>query len=251
MNYRDRILLELCIGSVEDAVIAQQVGADRVELCSALMLGGLTPSAGMIREAKRLVTLPVMAMIRPRGGGFHYSPFDFDVMKSDAEMALQLGADGIVFGMLHEDGRIDEERVSELVTLAGDRQTVFHRAFDVTPDPRRAMEQLIDLGVTRILTSGQEDSVYNGSNLIRQLIEQAEDRIEVLPGGGIDQFNLQDVLDRTGCSQVHIAVPMQRYDRSVLARPHVSFGGSLKPPEDSYPVADAALGHYIVSQLRR
>jgi copper homeostasis protein len=244
-----KLLLELCIGSVEDAVIAERAGANRVELCSALMLGGLTPSAGMIQEAKAAVSIPVMAMIRPRGGGFLYSDYDFRVMQRDAAMAVEYGADGIVFGCLDKHGSIDVERTRQLVDLAGDRQTVFHRAFDVTPDPFAALEQLIDLGVTRVLTSGQEDSVYNGAQLIRQLIKHAGNRIEVLPGGGIDRFNLDDVLERTGCSQIHIAVPLQRHDPSVNKRPHVSFGGSLKPPEDLYPVADESLASHIAHRL--
>ncbi len=243
----DKIRLELCIGSAEDAVIAQQVGADRVELCSALMLGGLTPSAGMIREVKATVDIPFVAMVRPRGGGFLYSDSDFSVMQRDAETALELGADGIVFGILTESGEIDLARNRVLVELGGDKQTVFHRAFDVVPDPHVALEQLIDLGVTRVLTSGQEDSAYNGAPLIRNLMEQAAGRIEILPGGGIDRFNLDDVLARTGCRQIHIAVPKLRSDPSVHARPHVSFGGTLKPAEDTYPVADAnAVGKLVM-----
>ena len=245
-----KVFLELCIGSAEDAMIAQQAGADRVELCSALMLGGLTPSAGMIREVKATVDIPFVAMVRPRGGGFLYSDSDFSVMQRDAEAALELGADGIVFGILTESGEIDFRRNGRLVELARDKQIVFHRAFDVVPNPQVALEQLIDLGVTRVLTSGQEDNAYNGAALIRELIEQAVGRIEILPGGGIDRFNLDDVLARTGCQQVHIAVPTCRPDPSVHARPHVSFGGTLKPPEDSYPVADGDAARELVARLK-
>jgi copper homeostasis protein len=171
-------------------------------------------------------------------------------MQRDAEAALELGADGIVFGILTESGEIDLHRNGRLIELARDKQTVFHRAFDVVPDPQAALEQLIDLGVTRILTSGQEDSAYNGAALIRELIEQAAGRIEILPGGGIDRFNLDDVLARTGCQQIHIAVPTCRPDPSVHARPHVSFGGTLKPPEDSYPVADGDAARELVARLK-
>ena len=244
-----RIFLELCIGCAEDAVIAQQAGANRVELCSALMLGGLTPSAGTIAEVKATVDIPFVAMVRPRGGGFCYSESDFNVMLRDAAVAIELGADGIVFGILTEAGEVDIDRSRQLLEIAQGKQTVFHRAFDVVPDPQAALEQLIDLGVTRVLSSGQEDSAYNGASLIRDLIEQSAGRIEILPGGGIDRFNLDDVIARTGCEQVHIAVPTTRSDTSVNGRPHVSFGGSLKPPEDSYPIADLSAAKQIVARL--
>ena len=245
-----KILLELCIGCAEDAVIAQEAGADRVELCSALMLGGLTPSAGTIAEVKATVDIPFVAMVRPRGAGFDYSDSDFRVMQRDAEAALELGADGIVFGILQSSGEIDLDRCRRLVEIAHGKQIVFHRAFDVVPDPKKALEQLIDLGVTRVLTSGQEDSVYNGASLIRDLIDQSAGRIEILPGGGIDRFNLADVLDRTGCEQVHIAVPTVRVDTSVHGCPHVSFGGALKPSEDTYPIADLAAAKDVVRRLK-
>jgi copper homeostasis protein len=245
-----RIFLELCIGCAEDALIAQQAGADRVELCSALMLGGLTPSAGTIAEVKSTVDIPFVAMVRPRGGGFCYSNSDFSVMQRDAVEALERGAAGIVFGILTASGEIDIPRCRRMVEIARGNQIVFHRAFDVVPDPTVALEQLVDLGVTRVLTSGQEDSAYNGAARIRVLIEQAAGRIEILPGGGIDHFNLDDVIARTGCDQIHIAVPTARPDTSVSGRPQVSFGGSLKPPEDSYPVADLAAARAIAGRLK-
>ncbi len=244
------IYIELCIGSAEDAVIAQNAGADRVELCSALMLGGLTPSSGTIAEVKATVDIPFVAMVRPRGAGFHYSDSDFNVMQRDADVALSQGADGIVFGILDGAGEIDIERCRQLVKIAAGRQAVFHRAFDVVPNPKIALEQLIDLGVTRVLTSGQEESAYNGAPLIRDLIEQAAGRIEILPGGGIDRFNLDDVVNRTGCGQIHIGVSTVRRDTSVHGRPHVSFGGSLKPAEDSYAVADLEAAKAVVGRLK-
>ena len=145
------ILLELCIGCAEDAVIAQKAGADRVELCSALMLGGLTPSAGTIAEVKATVDIPFVAMVRPRGAGFNYSDSDFSVMQRDAEMALEHGADGIVFGILTDSGEIDLDRSRKLIEIAKGKQIVFHRAFDVVPDPKKSLEQLIEMGVTCLL----------------------------------------------------------------------------------------------------
>ncbi|MHB9023126.1 MAG: copper homeostasis protein CutC [Armatimonadota bacterium] len=236
----DHLLVEICTGSLDDALAAQAGGADRVELNSNLLQGGLTPTLGTLIEAKRRLSIPVMCMIRPRGGGFCYSEPELAVMERDAELAVAHGADGIVFGFLRENGEIDLQRAKSFMARAGDRQTVFHRAFDVTPDPFVALEQLIDLGVTRILTSGQEETVYNGCETIRRLIEQADGRIEILPGGGIDLFNLRDVLERTGTKQVHLALFTQYRDNSTLARPHVFFGGSLRPPEDVIDVIDSS-----------
>lgn len=235
------ILLEICCGSLDDALAAEQGGADRVELCSALFLGGLTPSLGTIIEAKARLKIPVMVMVRPRGAGFCYTEPEMAVMERDAALALEHGADGIVFGILKPDGGIDEQRCKRLKQLAGDRQAVFHRAFDVTPDPFQALEQLADLGVTRVLTSGQEDSALDGAPLIRRLIEAARGRIEAMPGGGIRLRNLRQIVESTGSKQVHLTAFRTELDPSTQGRPSVTFGGALYPPEDRYAVTDADL----------
>lgn len=226
-----KLLIEICAGSVEDVIAAEVGGADRVELNSALMLGGLTPSSGALVEAKRLVNIPVMAMVRPRAGGFCYSTEEFNQMELDVQYSVEHNADGVVFGILHSTGEIDIERTKKLVKLCGDKQAVFHRAFDVVPDPFTALEQLIDIGVTRILTSGQECSCYNGAEMLRQLIEKAAGRIQILPGGGIDVFNLRDVIERTGTDQVHMALLSVKHDTSTSLHPQVFFGGELRPSE--------------------
>jgi copper homeostasis protein len=244
------ILVEICCGSLEDAMEAEQGGADRVELCSALFLGGLTPSLGTIVEAKARLKIPVVVMIRPRGGGFRYTQPEMAVMERDTMLACEQGADGIVFGVLNADGTIDEERCRRIRNLIGDRQAVFHRAFDVTPDPFRAMDQLVEMGFTRILTSGQEDTVPEGVSLIKRLIEYAGDRIEVLPGGGIKLTSLRQVVEATGSKQVHLTAFKTQSDTSVRGRPFVTFGGALYPPEDQYQVADRSLVERVVSTLR-
>src|SRR6516165_10503589 len=156
------ILLEICCGSIDDAIEAEKGGADRVELCSALFLGGLTPSIGTIREAKRRLKIPMMVMVRPRGGGFCYTEAEMASMERDADAAVEAGADGVVFGILRADGKIDVDRCRKLRSLIGKRQAVFHRAFDVTPDSFQALEELVGLGMTRVLTSGQKDTVAEG-----------------------------------------------------------------------------------------
>jgi copper homeostasis protein len=244
------ILLEICCGSIDDAIQAEKGGADRVELCSALFLGGLTPSIGTIREAKKRLKIPVIVMVRPRGGGFCYTEAEMATMERDVEAATDSGADGIVFGILQSDGRIDVTRTKRIRQLIGKRQAVFHRAFDVTPDPYKTMEQLADLGITRILTSGQKDSVPEGAELIAELIDRAGKRIEILPGGGIRPFNVREVVDKTGCRQVHLTAWGTAKDPSTHARPEVTFGGALHPPEDLYEMTDAKLVREIATKLR-
>jgi len=245
-----RILVEICCGSLDDAIEAQKGGADRVELCSALFLGGLTPSMGTILEAKARLKIPIVAMIRPRGGGFCYTDVEMAVMERDTVVAREQGADGIVFGILNADGSIDEERCRRIRKLLGDRQAVFHRAFDVTPDPFRALDQLIHMGFTRLLTSGQEDTAPEGVPLIKRLIEYADDRIEILPGGGIKLYSLRQVVEATRCKQIHLTAFKTQLDLSVRGRPFVTFGGALYPPEDQFQVGDRSLVERIVKTLK-
>jgi copper homeostasis protein len=233
-----RILLEVCIASPDDAIAAHDAGADRLELNAALPLGGLTPSLGAIVET-RAVSLPLIVMARPRPGGFDYSAGEWRVLRRDVELSLEHGADGVAFGALTESGEIDRERVREIVRQVGGKQAVFHRAFDVTPEPFAALEALIDLGVTRVLTSGQEETAYQGAALIRRLIERAAGRIEVLPASGVNRFSVADVVARTGCDQVHASLRTSIADRSTTARPQVRFGAAGGPPEDRYDATSA------------
>ncbi len=244
------ILLEICCGSTEDAVEAQSGGADRVELCSALFLGGLTPSAGSLVEAKQRLTIPIMAMNRPRPAGFCYSQVEFAVLERDTDLLLEHGADGIVFGILSADGTVDTRRASMIRGRIGSRQAVFHRAFDVTPDPFRALEELVDLGITRVLTSGQRSGAPKGRELIRQLIERAAGRIEVLPGAGIGFDNVRDLIIATGCTQIHMTAFMERQETSTQANPQIRFGHPASPSESTYEVTDSAFVQRMKRQLR-
>ncbi len=228
-----KVLLEICCGSIDDAIEAEAGGADRVELCSSLFFGGLTPSIGTVLEAKARVRIPVIVMVRPRGGGFRYTEAERAVMERDADAAVAHGADGVVFGILTDDGRIDLEGSRRMRRTIGSRQAVFHRAFDVTPDPFRAIDELVDLGITRILTSGQCDTVHEGLDLIRRLIDYAGDRIEIMPGGGIKPYQADEVIRRSGCAQIHVAAWTVRRDDSTRQRPSVTFGGALLPPRIS------------------
>ena len=244
-----KILLEICCGSVADATEAEAGGADRVELCSALYLGGLTPSAGTILEAAASLSIPFVVMLRPRPGGFCYSAAEFRVMLRDAETALAHGAAGVVFGVLHEQGTVDADRCREIIRLAGGRTTVFHRAFDVTPDPLATLDQLVDLGVSRILTSGQRADSLAGASLIRDLRHRADGRIEILPGGGIDGENVEQVVRQTGCDQIHLAALQSKVDGSCAANPLLRFGAPDSPAEDRWEITDRNAVAAIVRKL--
>jgi copper homeostasis protein len=233
-----KILIEVCCGSVDDAVEAARGGADRVELNSAIFLGGLTPSLGSIIEAKKRLKIPVMVMIRPRSGGFCYTQVEMAVMLHDAELAVEHGVDGVVFGILTPDGLVDAERCRQMVELAQGRQTVFHRAFDVTPDPLKALDQLVDIGFTRVLTSGQEKTAPEGIELIKKLIVHAGDRIEILPGSGLRPHNIRDFVEQTKASQIHFSAFDQRLDSSVQHRPRITFSGPARPAENGYDIID-------------
>jgi copper homeostasis protein len=244
-----RILLEICCGSAEDAIEAAAGGADRVELCSALFLGGLTPSLGSLVEVKQRTQIPVIAMNRPRQAGFRYSPTEFAVMERDAELLLEHGADGIVFGILNADGTVDVKRTRMLRERIGARQAVFHRAFDVTPDPFRALEELIDLGITRVLTSGQKNAATDGVALILKLIEKAAGRIEVLPGAGLNADNIRQFVVQTRCDQVHMTTFKTQRDTSPLGNSAIYFGSPGGPPEAEFLMTDREYVRRVKKEL--
>lgn len=232
------ILIEIIASGPDDCVAAEQAGADRIELCAALALGGLTPSFGAIAESKRRCGLPIMAMIRPRAAGMMYTEAEFSCMERDIDAALEAGADGVVFGVLREDGTADAARAARLLERCEGRQTVHHRAFDVTPDAFAALETLVDLGFTRVLTSGQRPTAPEGADLIRALIERADGRIEILPGAGITAENCAAFVEKTGCNQVHLAAFGPAEDPSGKANPQIKFAGAELPSEGVYDTID-------------
>ena len=236
--------LEVCCGSVEDILQAEKGGADRVELNSCLFHGGLTPSIGELITAKKLSKLPIMAMVCPRQGGFCYTDAEYRTALADAEMLLEHGADGLVFGFLNADGSLDVKRTKELARLAGNKVKVFHRAIDVMEDWKGALSQLIDIGIDRVLTSGQAPDVYYGAPVIRQMIEFAQGAIQILPGAGVSLRNVERLVAETGCDQVHVARFRSWTDTSTSANPEIFYGGALYPPEERYDVID---GDYIAA----
>lgn len=240
------ILLEVCCGSADDVIQAYLGGANRVELNSCLFHGGLTPSVGELIVAKRNVPIPIMTMVRPRQGGFRYTAAEFETALADAEALLGYGADGLVFGFLNDDGTLDEDRCKQMVALADGKETVFHRAIDVTPDWRKTLERLIHLGVTRVLTSGQAPDVFYGTDVIREMVEFAQGAIQILPGAGVNAKNIDRIIAETGCNQIHVAKFARRTDPSTRNNQEIFFGGALYPPEDGYDVTDRG----YIAQLR-
>ncbi len=234
-----KLLMEVCCGSADDAVEAYLGGAGRAELNSALFHGGLTPSLGALIEAKKRVTIPIMCMVRPREGGFCYSDAEYQTMLTDARLFAEHGADGIVFGFLRPDGTIDADRCRALLAVIGGRESVFHRAIDVVPDVFAALDTLVELGVTRVLTSGQAPNVPEGAQLLKRMIEYADGRIAILPGGGINPRNAAWCVETLNVRELHASAHKLAFDTSASGNPAIHFGGSVYPPEDRYRIADA------------
>ncbi len=247
------VILEVCCGSADDVIQAHRAGAHRVELNSNLFHGGLTPTLGALLVAKRETGMKIMTMVRPREGGFCYTDAEFATAVEDARQLLAAGADGLVFGFLHQDGTLDVERtraVAQLAQAAG-KETVFHRAIDVVPDWRAALDQLIALGITRVLTSGQEPDVSLGTQTVRAMREYAAGRIQILPGAGITARNMDRILAETGCDQIHLAAHKAQYDTSVNNNRSIYYGGCLYPPEDRFQVIDRDYIGGMVERLAR
>jgi len=198
------MILEACVNSAISAIEAQKGGADRVELCENMAEGGCTPSAGTIKLARKYLHIGLFVMIRPRGADFLYSDNEAEIMQWDVKMAKELKADGVVFGILNPNGTIDKARMKYLEDLARPMGVTCHRAFDMTRDPFEALEDLVSIGVDRVLTSGQSDSALQGAPLIRQLIEKSRGRIVIMPGHGIKEHNLEEVIRATGAGEYHL-----------------------------------------------
>jgi len=229
---------------VDDVLEAQRGGADRVELNSCLMLGGLTPSIGALATAKRLSSLPVMTMVRPRQAGFCYTEAEYATALADAEALLAHGSDGLVFGFLDADGNLDVKRTRALARIAGNKTKVFHRAIDVCADWKKLLGQLIDIGIDRVLTSGLAPDVFYGIDTLCEMMDFAQGAIQIMPGAGVNLKNVDRIVEATGCDQIHVARFRDVMDTSTAGNRDIFFGGALYPPEDRYSVID---GDYIAS----
>ena len=242
------MICEICVDSVAGVRAAKAAGVSRVELCAALLEGGITPSRGMIRQARSIDGIGLNVMIRPRGGDFLFDDDEMATMRSDIETAKVEGADGVVVGVLTPEGEIDVERTRELTSLARPLSVTFHRAFDMTRDPFAALETLIALGIDRVLSSGQEATVLEGLPLIAEMVRRAGDRIVVMPGGGITSRNVERIATARP-KEIHFACLYPAPSGMQFRRPYVFMGGELRPPEYDRPQTSTASIHSVVTRM--
>jgi copper homeostasis protein len=235
----DSYLIEVCAGHIQSAIAAQEGGAKRVELCNNLYEGGTTPSYAAIKITRAKLNIGLNVMIRPRGGDFCYSELEFETMKEDIQISKKLGADGVVFGILLPDGNVDVFRTAQLVKLAKPMSVTYHRAFDVTVDPFRALEEIIDLRIERILTAGQANTVSQGIDLIAQLVKMAKGRIIIMPGSGINENNIQKISDKTGAREFHLTGRKLFESKMIYRKEGIFMGGLPEIPEYQLNLTDA------------
>jgi len=241
--------IEICAAHIQSAIAAQEGGASRIELCDNLYEGGTTPSYAAIKLARAKLNIGLNVMIRPRGSDFCYSGDEFEIMKEDIVACKELGADGVVFGILCPDGNVDIERTQQLVEIAKPLSVTFHRAFDMTLDPFRAMEEIIGLGVDRILTAGQANTVPEGLNLLIQLAEKAGDRIIIMPGSGINEQNIAEIRDKTGLREFHLTARKPVQSLMTYRKEGIYMGGLKEIPEFEISLTDTERVKTIVSKL--
>lgn len=233
-------VLEICAGSIESALAAQRGGADRIELCDNMSVGGTSPSFGMISVCKKLIHIPVFPIIRPRGGNFVYSDEEYEAMKEDILCCKRLGCEGVVLGILNLDGSIDIERCAELVSIARPMQVSFHRAFDCSNNLQKGLEDIIGLGCERLLTSGGGLRAIDAVQQIKSLVLQSANRISIMPGSGITDDNILEILHETGAKEFHSTAKMR-----VRAMP------DLLNKTDQTPAFSYETSSEIVSAMKR
>ena len=217
--------LEICVDSMESLLAAKAGGADRIELCSALEVGGLTPTYGLMKRAAIIENIEKFVMIRPRGGDLCFSPEEVLIMKEDISLAKDLGFDGVVIGLQRADGSLDREKMGDLVELARPLKVSLHRVYDVAKDPEKEVEALIDMGIIRILSSGKEENALDGAIHLAELQKRFGDRIEIMPGCGITSENLEEICKITGCRDFHMSAK-----KIVTSR--VQYKGRVRFPGD-------------------
>ena len=243
------VKMEVCANSVASALAAQEGGAVRVELCDNLPEGGTTPSYAQISLAKRLLSIKVYPIIRPRGGDFLYSDLEFELMKEDIRTCKSLNCDGVVFGILNADGTIDVERCATLIAIAKPLPVTFHRAFDMTNDLFQALEDIISLGCERILTSGGKSSALEGADVIAQLVANAAGRIAIMPGAGINTANINRLISATGASEFHASARSMVESKMHFRNPALAMGS--EGDEFQYSVTDQIIVTELIARANQ
>jgi copper homeostasis protein len=224
MPANENVLVEVCADSVASAFAAERGGGARIELCSGLVEGGITPSLGLMEAVRAAVSIPVRVMIRPRGGDFCYDGGEFQVMRRDIEVAKSAGMDGVVLGILDAQGNVDVTRTQQLVELARPMQVTFHRAFDMTADLFRALEEVRAAGADRVLTSGGEQTAMEGQATIQRLMKQSCGRIKVMAGSGIKPENARRLIEMTGAKEIHVGLRSSTASPMQYRNPRITLG---------------------------
>lgn len=225
------MLLEVCATSLQSAINAQTGGAGRVELCDNLHEGGTTPSAGTILLARENLSIKLHVLIRPRGSDFLYSDLEMEIIRKDVEFCKKAGCDGVVIGFLHPDGTIDGDRTRDIAELARPMSVTFHRAFDMTCDPFGALEILMNVGVNRLLTSGQQNKAPQGVGLIAELVKKSGNRLVVMPGSGVNEENIRWLYQQTGAVEFHLTGQKPVGSMMKYRKEGIFLGGLSQIPE--------------------
>jgi copper homeostasis protein len=229
-----KISLEVCANSAQSAIAAEAGGASRVELCENLHEGGTTPSYGQIKIARQLVKIPLHILLRPRAGDFLYSDNEYEIIKADLEYCIQAGCEAVVIGILNADGTVDKPRCAQLIQMAkkAGMYVTFHRAFDLCADMFQALEDVIALGCDCILTSGGKTTAIEGASKIAQLIQKAAGRISIMPGGGVSEYNVADLVHFTGATRIHSSARVRRQSAMIYKNTHIIVGSSFNDEYD-------------------
>lgn len=229
---------EVVVYNVVSALRAQEGGADRIELCDNPAEGGTTPSFAMIEQVRQNISMDVYVMLRPRGGDFCYNNYEFHIMKRDLFQSQRLSVDGLVFGILTEDGRIDKKRCKELIAIARPLKVTCHRAFDMTRDPFEALEDCIEAGFDRILTSGHRPTAIEGVDLIAELVKKAEGRIIIMAGSGVNEETVGEIVSTTGVNEIHFSAVTYKDSVMQFKNPHITAMGAAGGSEYKYRTVD-------------
>lgn len=232
--------VEIVVYNIESAMKAQEGGADRIELCENPGEGGTTPSYGTIELVRQNLSIDVFVMIRPRGGDFHYSNYEFHAMKRDISQCQRLSVDGIVLGIVTPEGRIDVKRCKELIDKARPLKVTCHRAFDMTRDPFEALEDCMAAGFDRILTAGQQAQAVKGASLIGELIKKANGRIAIMPGSGVNENTVEEIVSKSGAKEIHFSATAFRESAMQFRNQNIAGMGSDEGSEFKLRTVDPA-----------
>lgn len=231
-------IIEIATADFSTTRSAVEGGADRIELCAGLTEGGTTPSYGTIRQCRESFATPLFPIIRPRGGDFFYSDDEYQIMLHDVTICKDLGCDGLVLGLLKKDGSIDKKRTAKLVELAYPMEVTFHRAFDRSADPFQSLEELIEIGCQRVLTSGQRPSVMEGIDLLKGLVQVADNRIVIMPGSGVRKENIRELAEQTGAVEFHSSLRGKIESKMEYKQPNFSADDFFNPAIDPHEVKE-------------